>query len=178
MIYFKFQEFSENKTYVPFLKFAWNFRKPVRIFEMSHISQGNTSQFYIYVYYKKILCELTHFAFPIPTCIHVRPTGIGRATIKDTFYCVKCDVAVALPFLTRSISVTTNLTASKNKLLEWEKIVLNVTRSQLFLLKNFRWEVFKLQYKDNTNLKFRKHLFFFFVIRNNWQTYQSKVLFH
>ena len=45
VIYFKFQEFPENKTHVPFLKFAWNFRKPVRIFEMSHISQGNTSQF-------------------------------------------------------------------------------------------------------------------------------------
>ena len=133
---------------------------------------------YIYVYYKKILCELTHFAFPIPTCIHVRPTGIGRATIKDTFYRVKCDVAVALPFLTRSISVTTNLTASKNKLLEWEKIVLNVTRSRFILLKNFRREVFKLQYKDNTNLKFSKHLGFFSVKQNNWQTYQSKVLFH
>ena len=47
----------------------------------------------------------------------------------------------------------------------------------IFLLKTFCWEVFKLQFKDNTNLKFSKHLVFS-VIKNNWQTYQNKVLFH
>ena len=78
----------------------------------------------LYVFYKKKQCGLIHFTFPIP----IRPTGIDRETIEDTaarfylsvFYCVKCDVAMALRshFLIRSISITTQLIAKKNTFLE------------------------------------------------------------